>query len=187
MNNSKYIDPVELKNNGDFYIPDEIIEALYKKNPPESYKIVEMKVGKIRRAVDGVITTLYDTINYRFLISPDDPQIKNSYIEYCNDIKNTHDNSSRSIGTFENVEKDISSADYDINKGVIIVNQYNFVQDGLHRSCVLLKKYGPNHKIKVLKIYKKTQRRMRILSPLFEIKEYAVTICKNIVMIFKRK
>ena len=181
------MDPAEFKNNKDFYIPDETIEALYKKNPPESCEIVEMKVGKIRRAVDGVVTTLYDTVNYRFLANPDDAQCKSAYIEYCRDSKNTHDNPSRSIGTFESVEKSICSADYDIKKGAIIVNQYNFVQDGLHRSCVLLKKYGPNHTIKVLKIYKRTQRRMMIVSPLFEIKEGIAAVCKSVVKTFKRK
>ena len=168
----KYINPDVFKNNDDFYVPSEIISVLYIKNPPEKYKVVKLKIGKIRRAVDGKITTLYDTINYQFLMNQKDEELRNKYEEYCTDIKNTHDNPKRSISTFKEIEDGIANSDYDIHKGAIIVNQYNFIQDGLHRSCVLLKKYGPDYKIDVLKIHKRTQRRMILISPLFEIREF---------------
>ena len=186
MNKLNYIDPSEFEENDDFYVPHEIVSVLYRKNPPQSYKVVELEVGKIRRTVNGNILTLYDTINYQYLTNKDNCELKKKYEEYCKDNQNTHDNPSRSVEAFGTVEKDITCAEYDIHKGAIIVNQYNFIQDGLHRSCVILKNYGPKHKIKVLKVKKRTQRRMKILSPLFELKESAKEICAKILNLCKK-
>lgn len=172
MIKSKYINPVEFENNKDFYVPHDIVSALYKKNPPESYKVIEIKVGRIRRTVNGTITNLYETLNYRYLTNKNDPFLRKKYEDYCKNSENTFDNPLRSVDTFCSVEEDISREEYDIHKGAIIVNQYNVVQDGLHRSCIILKNHGPKYKIKVLRVVKKTQKKMIIVSPLFELKEY---------------
>ena len=41
---------------------------------------------------------------------------------------------------------------YDYKISPILINKGNFLIDGRHRMCILMKKYDKNHKIKVLKV-----------------------------------
>ena len=172
------IDKEVLEKDPNIYISPDELEVLYSKNPPQSYRIIDIKVGNIRRAVNGHIGTLYDTVNYQFVNNPTDCKVVEQYKEYCKDPYNLVDND-RSINKYSDLISKFENEEYSIKKGAIIINQYNFILDGLHRSCILLSKYGPDHKVRVVKLYKKTQRRMMILSPWFEFKQF----CKKLLKI----
>ena len=152
-----------------FFVNNETMDSLFANHTIYDYRIEEIPVGKIRRTVKKKIYKLEDTINYKVLVNRYDGKMIKEYNDYSRMTNNTKDNSSRSLKTYDSLINTFTIEDYSLEKGAIIVNQYNFIVDGLHRSCILLDKYGPNYKIEVVKIHCKVAKRTVLTAPLFEI------------------
>lgn len=111
------------------------------------YEVVFVKIGSILRSLDGKTTSLYDTDVYSFLLGTE--KGKQKYKSYC-------DRCHASFRNEENYKKLIDEMlmhDYDITKGAIVIDENNFILDGQHRACITLFRYGPYHKVQVLKCF----------------------------------
>ena len=135
-----------------FYINKLDLERI-SKNQIVSYKFIDIPVGTIKRYLDKKIFSLYKTDAYMYLENPDNPNSKIRYQEYC---KNScFDYEIRGEKVFNELEDDISKNEYNPTKGVIVVDQHRIIMDGQHRACILLKKYGPKYKVKVVMVKRK--------------------------------
>ncbi|WP_405332245.1 hypothetical protein [Fibrobacter sp.] len=118
------------------------------------------------------IVNLCDTYVFAYLNDKESGLQK--YQEYCK-ICNV---SFRNETEFNKLIYSLSVNDYDISKGAICIDQNNLILEGQHRACILLKKYGPHHKISVVKIlYKKR------FSPQHALKLFVANIKNKIYML----
>ena len=134
------------------------------------YKLKKIEIGKIRRFENKKISMLQETDTYRYLEDPESEENQMAYEEYCKQGKNLKDNPNRSQDTFMSLKDTFEEEKYDPKKGIIVINQYNCIVDGFHRSCIFLKKYGPQYQVEVLQIKCSCERRLPILSFIFELK-----------------
>ena len=133
-----------------FYInPDDLNRI--KKKKILFYRIKKIKIGNIKRYLNGNIFDLSKTDSYRLLENPNSIELQKNYNYYCEKYCFEYEN--RSMNKFKSLTKNIDKETYDPKKGIIIVDNLNIISDGQHRACILLKKYGKNYKVKVLKIY----------------------------------
>lgn len=117
--------------------------------PVRNYSVCKIRIGDIIRELEGNIYRLEDTDVYRYLDGSESS--KAVYREYC--LTNGGANSNRREDSYNTLIKELSKKGYDIKKGAIFVNQYNMVQEGQHRCCVLLYLYGPEKMIDVVKLH----------------------------------
>lgn len=123
--------------------------------------------------------SLSDTKVYPFLEGTIDGKQKyKQYCDYCN-------SSRRSAEIFTQLKNDIETNDYDIKKGAIVIDEHNFILDGQHRSCILLHKYGPFHKVQVVQydMGRHLGKRMRLKYFL----HYPINWSKNIFLWIKNR
>lgn len=138
-----------LASDNRFYINPETLLYLSRK-PIYDYEITEIQIGKIRRKLWGKVFSLYKTESWQYLQNPNNEIIKNKYQRYAKIA--TVDKADRTEKTYQDLILSFSNNEYDIKKGIIVINQYYFIEEGLHRCCILLMKYGEKHRIQVLKI-----------------------------------
>lgn len=153
----------QFKKDCRFFIDQRNIERLTV-HEIRKYNVLSIEVGKIMRDLayrGGGIVNLRDTFVYAYLSDNEDGARK--YQEYCK-ICNV---SFRSKEEFDRLISNMSVNDYDISKGAICIDQNNLILEGQHRACILLKKYGPHHKITVVKISYREKMSLRHIMKLF--------------------
>lgn len=138
----------KLMNDSRFYIDNFTFENHLKISKMLSYRIETMRLGDILRYQNKKVYEIYKSDPYLYLENKDEKK----YNEYCNNICVGEDNKKHNISIFKNLIQDFNKTNYDLKKGAIIVNQLNIIMDGQHRTCILMKKYGLNYKIPVVKI-----------------------------------
>ena len=112
------------------------------------YEIVEIPLGSIlRRWFDGKYYKLKDCAPYRYLMGDDE-----TYEEYSR-YHNEHDLTLMTRERFQELIESIEEKGYD-ERHILVVDQKNVIMDGQHRACILLAKYGEEHKVNVLKIWR---------------------------------
>lgn len=138
----------QLKNDKRFYIDDYNLKRIFKYHKFLFYHLTTIKVGKILRSLDDSeeVVPLSETLVYKYLIGEESDD---SYKEYCQ----SHLTPYRSIDYFKKLIVNIRQEGYDIQKGAIFVDQHNIVVEGQHRCCILLKEFGPEYKIKVIRLF----------------------------------
>lgn len=144
-----------LKYDDRFFIDDRNIERLCE-NTVYKYEVIEIPLGKILREheVTGAFMGLNETNVYRYLSgTPKGVAAYKEFVDYCNVPFRSFECYDRLI---DEVEK---TGGYNIKKGAIVVDQDFFIMDGMHRSCFLLKKFGPKYKVGVVKLYYSKNRR----------------------------
>ena len=111
------------------------------------YEIVEMALGDIlRRWFDGKYYHLKECAPYRYLMGDEE-----AYEEYSRYHK-SHDLTMMTRERFQKLIESMEKNGYD-ERYVMVVDQKNVIMDGQHRACILLAKYGEEHKVKVLKVH----------------------------------
>lgn len=150
----------QIKNDDRFYIDDWNLERITNR-PVISYEIVEIPVGKVRRYYKDRIMPLTETDVYKYMDGS--KESAEQYDRYCGECVG---NANRGKAQFDELIDSFDGDSYDLKKGAIFVNQLNIIVEGQHRCCVLLKKYGKDYKIKVVRmkykgLYLKT--RLKIL------------------------
>lgn len=109
------------------------------------YAIVDVKLGDITRYWhDGELYPLSACAPYKYLNGD-----KAAYTEYCREnaaVSGFEMSSER----FETLKRGMEK--FDPLCMPVVIGPRNVIHDGQHRCCILLKKYGPDHKIKVLRI-----------------------------------
>lgn len=113
-----------------------------------SYKIEYVKLGDILRYQNSKVFEIKKSDVYKYL----DTKNEEEYKKYCQNICIGEDFNKHNPRIYDDLIKTINNTEYDIKKGAIVLNQLNIIMDGQHRACILLKKYGPSHKIPVIKI-----------------------------------
>lgn len=134
-----------------------------------NYKICKIKICFIKKGIKGKIISLYQTESYKLLNNKIDV---NQYNNYCKE--GTHKYEKHSIESFNQLINDFE--EYDIKKGAIVIDQFGLIRDGQHRASILLKKYGPNYKVDVVKVYYKGLRAKIRIKLFFKMVR---DICKN--------
>lgn len=129
-----------------FKIDNEFFYRVLETRPVKSYEVVKVRLGDIcRRWFDGRLYPLTECAPFEFLRSGD----QSAYAEYCakNKALSSFDMSPERFQTL------VQSMDnYDPMYMPVVEGPRNIIKDGQHRSCILLYKYGPDHKIDVLRI-----------------------------------
>lgn len=111
------------------------------------YKEEKMSIDRIRREYfDGKIMNLEECEPYRYLCGDVDTYKK--YTKY----QKEHKLPFMSISRFESLIGSIKKNGY-MDKYPIIVDDKNIVWDGQHRACILLKEFGKDYRVNVLKVY----------------------------------
>lgn len=110
-----------------------------------SYNICNIKISKIRKNIKGKIIDLKETDSYKLL---NGEITQADYEKYCREQTFGYEN--HSLESFNNLQRKLIN--YDLKKGAIVVDQFNIIRDGQHRTCILLKEFGPNYKINVVKV-----------------------------------
>lgn len=160
----------QLENDDRFYVSPAELDVLFDNLVIYDYEYINISLGRLRRFYKNQVIPIDNTINYRFLINPDSADIKESYDSYCLDKSNLSDNALRSTDVFLKLKDVITYEDYNPQKGVVIINQYNIIEDGLHRSCILLSRFGEDYEIPVLKIRRKCARKLIVIAPFTELR-----------------
>ena len=160
MKCKKTISLEEITNNDKWYITPFDAQNLVKDEKLYSYEFCDIEVGKILRWKNKKFTTLKETVNYRFLSNQNSKNCIDEYIKSCKEPTNLEDNPNRSSETFITLYNNILKEGYDPKKGVVIIDQYNSIVNGLHRACVMLFIHGEDFKIPVLKINIRSSKRM---------------------------
>lgn len=150
----RMVEKEELQSDSRFYINQTTLDDIFKRNNNRisRYDLIDVNIGKLRRSLYGRISPLYKTEPFMFLNNPDDPEAIDVYEAYCDIPGARKDNPNRSVSYFRQFMRDFTG-DYDIGKGAIIIDQYYRIQEGLHRSCILYKKYGPDYKVRVIRFH----------------------------------
>lgn len=113
--------------------------------PPNGYQVVKVRLGDLTRYwYDGRVYKLEECPPYRYLCGD-----KAAYEEYCR-YNQTLTGFEMSPERFE--ELCASMKEYDPLKMPVVLGPRNIIQDGQHRSCILLKKFGPDHEIDALRL-----------------------------------
>ena len=114
--------------------------------PIRSYEVVEVRLGDIRRIwTDRRAYPLDELPPSRYLAGD-----VAGYEAYCSD------NAVRTGYRMSRERFDAlceSMADYDDRRMPVVLGDGNFIMDGQHRSCILLRKFGPDYRIRVVRIH----------------------------------
>lgn len=122
--------------------PDRLFQIGIKK-----VEVVEVKLKDLRCYYGEKVLFLDETSIYQYLDDTIDG--KDKYEIYCK----KYPSSFRNKDNYESLIQEMNSFEYDIKKGAIVTNQLGIIIDGQHRCSILLKKYGEEHIIKVVKIH----------------------------------
>lgn len=162
----------ELNGSKDFYIEPSEVEELVYGSKVTHYHCSSIPLGKIRRSKDGRFTSFKETVNYKFLFSNGSDEAYETYQAYANEPGNRRDNPGRSPELYLRLQNEVLSGGYDPKKGIIVLDQYNNVLVGLHRACILLREFGEEYSIPVLKTRVKGSRFLFFRAARYEIGQF---------------
>jgi acetyltransferase-like isoleucine patch superfamily enzyme len=128
-----------------FCINTQVPDRLFKGNI-SSYEIVEIPLKNLWCYQGERLMRVNETNIYKFLDEPENSRF--FYKLYCTKYPSGNSNDTN----YNSLTQQLDNIDYDITKGAIVINQLEIILDGQYRCSILLKKYGPDFKIKVVKI-----------------------------------
>ncbi len=113
------------------------------------YELVNLKIKDIHRRWLNKNYSLKDTSVYAYLQGNTE-----KYDEYC--ATNAEISKFKmSRERFDNLLKSVKQNSFNQKNVPVVAGINNIIQDGQHRLCILLDKYGEDHKVKCLKLYYK--------------------------------
>ncbi|MBQ8188680.1 MAG: hypothetical protein IJZ44_02770 [Lachnospiraceae bacterium] len=138
---------IRLMKDERFVLDDDFFYRTLETKPIYKYEIVDIKLKDIKRIWKGKTLKLTECAPYKYLALN---QVK-EYEDYC---EYHHENNlpDMSRERYDQLIKSIDEKGFD-DRNIIVINQDNVVQDGQHRSCCLLYKYGGDYVVKALKVY----------------------------------
>ena len=139
----------QMKTDSRFYIDDvhlNYLRGLW----ISTYSIEKRKLGSLRRDYDDGLYSLEKSVPFRVLAYPEDEKTKRDYEKYCTKRRNQIGDIDRGLKAFRELHCDLLSMGYSLSKGAIVVDQYNIVLDGQHRSCIMLYEYGPEYEAEIV-------------------------------------
>lgn len=141
---------VRLLDDNRFIIDDNFFYRLVESRQVDHYEITRIPIKEIKRIWEGKRIPLSKCQPYRYLIG-----YRNEYYDYCD----FHRDSDLPLMTKQRFDTLIASIEENgfNDKYKVIINQDNVIQDGQHRACYYLYKYGEDYELEVLKIYYRGQ------------------------------
>lgn len=144
----------KLLNDSRFDIDDNFYYRVLERQQIEKYSVEKMRLGDIKRYFNGEYYSLTSCAPYRYLLG-----YRNEYFKYSEYHKDNNLPLMTKI-RFDNLIQSIEEKGFD-TKNMPVVNQDNVIQDGQHRSCYLLFKYGEDFEMPVVKIWYKNRVRKK--------------------------
>lgn len=117
-----------------------------------NYEVTRIKIGSILRDYKDGLYTLDKTLPYKAITHPDDSNVQEAYTQYCNEARNQIGTEDRSLNGLHKLNADLQANPYDPLKGVVVIDQYNIILEGQHRSCIMLAEHGPDYSITAVRV-----------------------------------
>lgn len=139
----------DLQNDDRFYIDEWNLDKFVAHKKIRKYRIKYIQLGSILRNLNKEIYELSKTDVYRYL--EQDVVTEKDYEQYrrlCSGDDYIH----HTLKSFQDLQEQLENTEYDIKKGAVVIDQFRCIIDGQHRSCILLKKYGPAYEIPVVQV-----------------------------------
>ena len=128
-----------------FELDADFVYRVLERKPVASYEVAEVRLGDIRRIwTDGRALPLSECAPYRYLDGDGD-----AYDRYCAENAKAF-GFEMSRERYDGLRRSMES--FDPRKMPVVYGDGNVILDGQHRSCILLKRFGPAHSIKVVRI-----------------------------------
>ena len=140
---------IRLLNDDRFVLNDEFFYLSLEGRKIKNYYLQDIALKDINRSWKGEIFKLDQCAPYEYLKN----KSVDAYQEYCEENK-SKSKFEMSVDRFDSLIQSIDANGFD-SKFVPVINATNnVIMDGQHRCCYLLKKFGPDHKVKALFIEK---------------------------------
>ena len=126
--------------------------------PVKKYEVSRVRAGSLKRNWDGQIMPLSETATYAYVINGDEERYR-KYVRTVNegvgitDEKKLADIVEKDLARLKNTTASVMNEGYDVCRSAVVVRDRNIIMDGIHRSCILWKKFGPDYEFPVLRIY----------------------------------
>ena len=128
-----------------FELDADFVYRILERKPVVAYEVAEIRLEDIRRIwADGRAKPLSACAPYRYLEGDGA-----GYDRYCRENAEAY-GFEMSRERFEALRR--SMDDFDPRRMPVVYGDANIILDGQHRSCVLLRRYGPDHRIRVVRI-----------------------------------
>ncbi len=128
-----------------FELDADFVYRILERKPVVSYEVAEIRLGDLRRIwTDGRAKPLSACAPYRCLAGD-----AAGYDRYCRENARAY-GFEMSRARFEALRQ--SMGDFNPRRMPVVYGDGNVILDGQHRSCVLLHRHGPEHRIRVVRI-----------------------------------
>lgn len=142
----KSVSALRLLDDSRFELDDEYVYRALEFARVGRYEVAEVRLGDIRRVwFDLRAYRLDECSPYKYLTGD-----KDAYERYC------RENSKRSRFQMSRERFDAlrqSMAEFDGRHLPVVFGNGNIIVDGQHRCCILLHRFGPEHRIKVVRLF----------------------------------
>ena len=139
--------PLRLLGDPRFEIDPEFMYRVLEFTRIGRYEVARVKLGDIRRVwFDNRVYGLDACAPYRFLSGE-----QGAYDRYCAENNARQSYFKTTAERFAELRE--SMEEYDPKRMPIVFGERNVVLDGQHRACILLKRFGPDREIEVLRIF----------------------------------
>lgn len=131
-----------------FDIDDEFMYRAFEFVQLEGYEVAEVRLGDIRRVwCDGRGYRLDECPPYKYLSGD-----ASSYERYCRENRE-QTGFEMSRERFDTLIESMRT--FDERRMPVVFGRENVVLDGQHRCCILIRRHGPDHRIKVVRVFPK--------------------------------
>lgn len=138
-------DAVRMLDDPRFDMDYDFFYRVLEMRPVYAYEVVRVRLGDITRHwYDGRLYPLEECAPYRYLCGE-----TSAYDDYCR-INRAVSGFEMSPDRFAKLVAEMT--DFDPRQMPVVRGTKNIIQDGQHRCCILLKKFGPDHEIDVVRI-----------------------------------
>lgn len=137
---------LQLLDDPRFDLDDEFMYRAFEFARIGGYEVAEIRLGDIRRVwYDMRAYRLDECAPYRYLGG--DARV---YDDYCR-ANSKQSFFEMSKGRFDSLIKSMET--YDPRRMPVVLGKRNVILDGQHRCCILLKRFGPDYRIKVVRVF----------------------------------
>ena len=129
-----------------FDLDEEFAAGVFEFFQIDRYEVAEVRLGDLRRIWFDMRTYPLDACApYRYLEGDE-----TGYLRYCDENAERY-GVRMSRARFDALRSSMS--DFDGRHLPLVYGPHNIILDGQHRSCILLKRFGPEFRIRVVRIY----------------------------------
>ena len=136
---------IRLLNDDRFVLNNEFFYLCLEGKKIKNYYLQDIALKDINRSWKGEIFKLDQCAPYDYL----NDKCVSAYQEYCEENKKLSE-FEMSVSRFDALIQSMENNGFDSKYVPVINSKNNVIMDGQHRCCYLLKKFGPDYKVKAL-------------------------------------